>query len=153
VILRSALYALIAWAAGAAITLVLYLGTMQWEREDVIRATLRTSSAAVWFAPSVILLTALSPAAIAAAMVLVITATRLLYYEWRIQQPPPLPLPRPSGLFATLEPPSRTLARLRPRARGVVQHPDGRGGVPPAPASARRRGVRDERFRWPPSSR
>src|SRR6266849_3255150 len=76
---------------------------MQWEREDVIRATLRTSSAAVWFAPSVILLTVLSPAAIAAATVLVITATRLLYHEWRIQHPAPAPLPRPSGLFATVE--------------------------------------------------
>jgi hypothetical protein len=88
---RTTAYAVVAWAAGAAITLVLYLGAMQWEREDVIQATVRTSTASVWFAPSVILFTQFSPAAIAAASVLVITATRLLYYEWR-QSVPPSPI-------------------------------------------------------------
>jgi hypothetical protein len=102
-VFRAALYAVIAWAAGAAITLVLYLGVRQWEHEDVIRATLRTSSAAIWFAPSVILLTALSPAAIAAAMVLIITATRLLYHEWCIKNPARPEPPAPSGLFAAVQ--------------------------------------------------
>ena len=76
---RAAAYALAAGAAGAAITLVLFLGAREWEREDIFRATLRTSRSAVWFAPAVILFTALSPAATAAAAVLVVSATRLLY--------------------------------------------------------------------------
>jgi hypothetical protein len=99
VIGRAALYALAAWAAGAAITLALYLGAMQWESEDVIHATIRTSKVSIWFAPSVILFTQTSPAAIAAASVLVITATRLLYHEWRLKSPlPEVPPPR-SDLF------------------------------------------------------
>src|SRR5262249_1665580 len=99
-IFRSAVYAVIAWGAGAAITLTLYLGA---RHEDVIRATLRTSTASIWFAPSVILLTALSPAAIAAAMVLVITATRLLYPEWRVRNPAPPETSAPTGLFAAVQ--------------------------------------------------
>jgi hypothetical protein len=108
VLLRAIVYALAACAAGAAITLVLYLGARQWEGEDVLRATLRTSRAAIWFAPSIILFSALSPAAIAAAAVLIVSATRLLYHEWRKSHPvlPPLPLPDPPFVRAQLPEPN-----------------------------------------------
>src|SRR6185312_9217103 len=54
--------------------------------------------------PSVILLTALSPAAVAAAAVLVISATRALYHEWRLQHPPVVSVPAPpAGLFASTQ--------------------------------------------------
>src|SRR5215831_19389558 len=73
VLLRSLVYALLACMAGAGITLILYLvSAREREPEDLLRVTLRTSRAAIWFAPSIILFTALSPAAAAAAAVLVV---------------------------------------------------------------------------------
>jgi hypothetical protein len=109
-ILRAAVYAVGACAAGAAITLALYLAASQWEREDVIQATFRASSAAVWFAPCVILLTQLSPAAAVPALVLVVNATHLLYIQWRVAQPP-LGTPRNTRLFATAQLPDRRFWR------------------------------------------
>ncbi len=52
-------YALFAWAWSAAITFVLYLAVPERERGDMANATLRTSAAAVWFAPAMILFTQL----------------------------------------------------------------------------------------------
>lgn len=83
-IVRSALLqTLFACGSGAAITLVLYLAIARSIRRDAALLALRTSATAVWFAPAAILLTALSPAAIGAALVLVVSATRLLYDQWR----------------------------------------------------------------------
>jgi len=86
-------YALFAWAWSVAITFGLYLAIPRRERGDVVWATLRTSTTAVWFAPAIILLTQMSPAALAAALVLVISATRLLYSQWRLLFPPLEPAP------------------------------------------------------------
>src|SRR5258708_22958803 len=63
--------------------LFLFLAIARSVRHDALLLALRTSATAVWFAPAAILLTALSPAAIGAALVLVISATRLLYSQWR----------------------------------------------------------------------
>ena len=109
-ILRATVYALAACAAGAIITLLLYLAASQWEREDVIQATFRASSAAVWFAPCVILLIQLSPAAALPALILIINASHLLYIQWRVQQPP-LETPHDTGLFATAQLPDRRFFR------------------------------------------
>lgn len=109
---QSVIYALTAWAAGAGITLTLYLLSMQWDRAEMIRDALRTSAAAVWFAPAVILLSQLSPAALAAALVLVIHTTRLLYSQWRTLQPEVPPAPA-TGLFASLHLPARVLWKQR----------------------------------------
>ena len=68
-----------------------------------MRASLRTSAAAVWFAPAVILLTQLSPAAIVPALVLVINATHMLYTKWRVWHPPPVELPRVAQGFPALQ--------------------------------------------------
>jgi len=81
-------YAAFAWAWSVAITYCLYLAIPKKERGDVAWAALRTSTTAVWFAPAIILLTNLSPAALAAALVLVVSATRLLYSQWRLLYPP-----------------------------------------------------------------
>jgi hypothetical protein len=105
-ILRATVYALAACLAGAFITIVLYMAAALWEGEDVIRATFRASTAAVWFAPCVILLTQLSPAAAVPALILVINATHLLYIHWRIKQPP-IETPHDTGLFATAQLPER----------------------------------------------
>ena len=68
-ILRATVYAVAACVAGALITALLFVSAVEWENEDVIRATFRGSAAAVWFAPSVILLTQLSPAVIIPALI------------------------------------------------------------------------------------
>jgi hypothetical protein len=80
-------YAVFAWAWSILITFGLYLTIPRRERGDAVWATLRTSTTAVWFAPAIILLTQMSPAALAAALVLVISATRLIYTQWRVLYP------------------------------------------------------------------
>jgi hypothetical protein len=105
-VLRATVYALAACLAGAFITIVLYMAASLWEGEDVIRASFRASTAAVWFAPCVILLTQLSPAAAVPALILVVNATHLLYIHWRIKQPP-IETPHDTGLFATAQLPER----------------------------------------------
>jgi hypothetical protein len=113
VIATALTYSIFAWAWSLAITFGLYLAIPRRERGDALSGTLRTSATAVWFAPAIILLTQLSPAALAAALVLVVSATRLLYSQWRILYPPeqPIPLHAPWDLlFGEGEPP-RALAR------------------------------------------
>ncbi|HYW48042.1 MAG TPA: hypothetical protein VE959_34580 [Bryobacteraceae bacterium] len=101
-------YALLAWVWSAVITFALYLAVPAHQRRDVLWTSFRTAGAAVWFAPAIILLTQLSPAALAPALVLVVTATRLLYCEWRLRHPPledPAPLPYVPGTFGENQPP------------------------------------------------
>ncbi len=109
-ILRATVYALAACLAGAFITIALYMAASLWEGEEVIRATFRASSAAVWFAPCVILLAQLSPAAALPALILVVNATHFLYIQWRVKQPPaetPDDMPHDTTLFATAQLPER----------------------------------------------
>ena len=54
------------------------------ERVDVMGATLRTSAAAIWFAPATILLASFSPLFLPAALLLVVNTTRLLYSQWQL---------------------------------------------------------------------
>ncbi|HWB97019.1 MAG TPA: hypothetical protein VG672_09965, partial [Bryobacteraceae bacterium] len=75
--------ALAAWAWSAAITLALYGVVSRSVPREAIPSILRTSTTAVWFAPATILLSEFSPASLAAALVLIISATRLLYFHWR----------------------------------------------------------------------
>jgi len=75
--------ALIAAGASGFIALGIYLVLTGSPRREAVRAALRTSATAIWFAPATILLTALSPAALGASLVLIVSATRLLYSEWR----------------------------------------------------------------------
>lgn len=86
-------YTVFACAASAAITCGLLLAIPRRERGDLVWGTLRTSAAGAWFAPAIILLSQLSPASLAAALVLVTITTRLLYSEWRLLHPPEEPLP------------------------------------------------------------
>lgn len=87
-IVRQALqHALLACLASVAITLCLYLLIARSGRTDALVSALRTSSTAVWFAPATLLLTDLSPLALGAALVLVVSTTRLLYSQWRLLHP------------------------------------------------------------------
>ena len=101
-------HALVACLASAAITLGLYLLIVRSCRTDALLAALRTSTVAVWFAPATLLLAELSPLALGAALVLVITTTRLLYLEWRSFHPDPTDeFGPPRELFEPPPPPLR----------------------------------------------
>src|SRR6516164_8391136 len=65
-LVRAAAFASMACIAAGLITLLLYL-LLRQDPEYVIRGPLSTSTAAIWFAPAVILFTERSPAAIVAA--------------------------------------------------------------------------------------
>jgi hypothetical protein len=83
-LIREALeYSLLAWQWGAAVSIALYFAMPKRVRGNLVRTALATSSTAVWFAPATILLSSFSPSSLAAALVLVVSATRLLYDQWR----------------------------------------------------------------------
>ena len=82
-ILEALEYSLLAWQWGAAVAIALYLAMPKRVRGNLARTALATSSTAVWFAPATILLSSFSPSSLAAALVLVVSATRLLYDRWR----------------------------------------------------------------------
>ena len=110
-------FSLFAWAWSVAITFSLYFAIPRRERGDAVWGTLRTSATAVWFAPAIILLTQMSPAALAAALVLVVSATRLIYSQWRVLYPrveqPPVYAPM-DLLFAEAEPAPMLIKELMP---------------------------------------
>ena len=81
------LFAFVAWLWSAATAFLLYLAIPRPPGEYMLLRTLRTSAVAVWFAPATILLSRMSPATLLAALALVVTATRLLYSEWRLIHP------------------------------------------------------------------
>src|SRR5690349_3883905 len=103
ILLQAALYAAAACLAGGLITLVLYL-LLQQDPEHMVRTPLSTSTAAIWFAPAVILFSVHSPAALVAALALVINATRILYDQWKQSLEPAPPEPA-AGLFARFQAP------------------------------------------------
>jgi hypothetical protein len=76
------LYVLLAWACGAIVTFWIYLVISLGDLAGVIRFSLRSSAAAMWFAPAIVLLTAPGPAAFAVSVFLVANATRHLISQW-----------------------------------------------------------------------
>lgn len=82
-LVRAAGFAVTASLAAGLITLVLYL-LLRQDPELRVRGPLRTSTAAIWFAPAFILFAERSPATIVAGLALVINATRVLYEQWRL---------------------------------------------------------------------
>jgi len=82
-IIRSVIVTLVAWGVSAGMTFVLFLLFRQHKREDIIAATIGTATTAVWFVPAMVLLSVFSPAAILAALILVVNATRILYSRWQ----------------------------------------------------------------------
>jgi hypothetical protein len=96
VITQTLAFTLLAFLASAVITVSLYLLIARSLNDDAIQMALRTSSTAVWFAAATILLAQLSLATLPAALVLVVSATRLLYSQWRLVHPPePSPIAAP----------------------------------------------------------
>lgn len=109
-------YAALTWLWSATVTFLLYFTLPAAERCDVAWNTLRTSTVAVWFAPAILLVAELSPAALAAGLVLVVKATRLLYSQWRVMHPPPPPLPAPfvAQPFDAVQLPPRSPGEIGP---------------------------------------
>jgi hypothetical protein len=68
----------LAWAASAIITLYILLIVSSDDPSRIRRETLRRSSEGIWFAPAMVLLTILSPAAFAASVALATNTARLL---------------------------------------------------------------------------
>jgi hypothetical protein len=100
VVAHALLFAGLAWFCSAVITCGLCLLVPGAQSERVVWSIFRAAAVGVWFAPACILLSQLSPASLAAALVLVIAATRLLYAEWTAGQPAPEPAPTKAlGLF------------------------------------------------------
>lgn len=77
-------YSCCALALSGVITFVLLLSMRHIARKEALYVTLRTSAAGMWFAPAVILLGAASPLAIAAALALVVSVTRVLFSQWHL---------------------------------------------------------------------
>jgi hypothetical protein len=88
IVLSAFLYAGIAGAFSAGLTLLLCGAFLGWNAEAAFRMALRTARTAVWFAPACILVSHLSPAALLPAVALIFGTTQMLYAEWaRARQP------------------------------------------------------------------
>ena len=115
IVLQVASYTLLVCLSGAAITLGLYLLVARSFHQDAVRMALRTSGTAVWFASATVLLAEMSPATLPAALVLVVSATRLLHSQWRLVHadlPAPVTAPFPRPFFDP--PPAPRLRELVP---------------------------------------
>src|SRR4051812_5116006 len=100
VVARALAFSVLAWLLSAGITLGLYVAVPGLRSDGMFASAIRSASVGVWFAPACILLSQLSPATLAAAIVLVVAATRLLYSEWVAGVPAPPQVPAPKlGLF------------------------------------------------------
>jgi hypothetical protein len=114
-VLRGMGFAFAAWIWSLIIAFLLHAAIRQVDRVDVVGATLRTSSAAIWFAPATILMIHLSPLALPVALVLVMNATRLLYSAWRqVHVEPeqfPILVPVSAGTLGTGELPESPFPR------------------------------------------
>ena len=110
VLMQAAVLAAGACLAAGLITLVLYL-LVQQDPEHLVQGPMSTSTAAIWFAPAVILFAARSPAAVVAALVLVINATSVLYRQWRLNLIP-APAEPEAELFAHFQREEPSLWRL-----------------------------------------
>ncbi len=86
-------FSFLALAVSGLLTFLLLFAMRRMERVDALDVSFRTSAAGAWFAPAVILLAAQSPLADMAALVLVVSVTRVLYSQWRAAPRPDTPAP------------------------------------------------------------
>jgi hypothetical protein len=108
-------YSLAALLLSGAITFLLLLAVRRIERAEAVGVTLRTCAAGVWFAPAAILLGSSSPLATVAALVLVMSVTRVLCSQWRLtpklEEAAPLLVPQEDSLFGSGQLPDGFLPR------------------------------------------
>ncbi len=117
-------YTLLAWVWSAVVAFGLYAIVPLEGRSEMVPNVFRTAATAVWFGPAMILLSAFSPVSLAAALVLVVYTSRLLYAQWR---PPEASAPlrrvyvaREPGAFADCQLPQTFVWRDRLPALSVA---------------------------------
>jgi hypothetical protein len=88
---RACFYVLLTWASSAVIALLIYQVVADEEPVDLVGVSLRSSAAAAWFAPAIILLSTLSPAGLFCSLVLIVNTSRLLILGWMPAQPSSAP--------------------------------------------------------------
>lgn len=117
-------YSFLAWAWSAVVACGLYAIVPLEDRSEMVPDVLRTAATAVWFGPAMILLSSFSPASLAAALVLVVYTSRLLYARWRPLEArgrtPRVYLAREPGAFADCQLPPAFVWRDRLPALGVA---------------------------------
>ena len=116
-------YTILAWAWSAVVAFGLYAIVPIEDRSDMVPDVLRTAATAVWFGPAMILLSSFSPVSLAAALVLVVYASRLLYAQWRPAGgsiSPRVYVAREPGAFADCQLPRAFVWRERLPALGVA---------------------------------
>ena len=117
-------YTLLAWAWSAVVAFGLYAILPLEDRAEMVPEVFRTAATAVWFAPAMILLSEFSPAALLAALVLVVYTSRLLYAQWRpahwSEAPTRVFTAREPGEFKDCQLPQAFVWRQRLPALGVA---------------------------------
>ena len=117
-------YTVLAWTWSVVVAFGLYAIVPLEDRTEMVPDVLRTAATAVWFGPAMILLSAFSPASLAAALVLVVYTSRLLYAQWRPVEasvsPPRVYVAREPGSFADCQLPPAFAWRDRLPALGVA---------------------------------
>jgi hypothetical protein len=112
-------FSCVALVLSGVITFLLLLAMKRITRAEALDVTLRTSAAGVWFAPAILLLGARSPLANIAALVLVVSVTRVLYSQWRMA---PAPETREPNSEADLEADLTKQAAPVPVLTGALPH-------------------------------
>jgi hypothetical protein len=85
---QSLLYVTLAWLCSAIVTFWVYFVAALADLPRASRFSLSSSSAAMWFAPAIVLLSAPVPGAFIVSLVLVANATRRLIAQWGIVDSP-----------------------------------------------------------------
>ncbi len=82
------LYVILAWLCGAFITLWVYVVVSTADLPQAAHFSIRSSAAAMWFAPAIVLLSIAVPAAFAVSVFLIANATRRLMSGWATVESP-----------------------------------------------------------------
>src|SRR5579871_3329157 len=78
---QALVFAMLAWVASAIVTFYILLIASSGDVKNIVGDTARRSAVGMWFAPAIILLTVLSPVALAASIGLAMNTTRLLVLQ------------------------------------------------------------------------
>ncbi len=75
-------YLLIVWISTAVVTFCIYIVITLADFSALLRASIRSSSVSMWFAPAIILLSVHDPIPYTASLILIVNTTRVLSVRW-----------------------------------------------------------------------